>query len=238
MQWKSIVQMKTPARRARFGAGVAVVALAMTAISGAPARASDAPSADGARMYVKVGDNLVDLEDTIRTHEIDLHSTPASEGDRKARLINLSQWVSCYTFSIKDEVFAEYTHFWDGFGHDVRLKCGDGGTSGWGYRHIEDRHKEDWQSKLDQARAKGWNPAWQGVDSWDDLMAGAVGSVVSWPEYVGGNPTSQTKCGVTDLYLVDRDRPQVVLMIIRVAAVWATNSDRLITAYPTPKASC
>lgn len=230
--------MKSARKRARFGAGIAIVALTMTGISGAPARASDASPTDGPRMYVKIGDNLIDLEDTLRAHEIDLHNTPESEGDRKARLINLSQWVSCYTFNIRDEVFAEYTHFWDGFGHDVRLKCGDGGASGWGYRHIEERHQKDWQSKLDQARAKGWNPAWQGVDSWDDLMAGAAGSVITWPEYVGGNTTSKTTCGVTDLYLVDRDRPQVVLMVIRVAAVWATNSDRLITAYPTPKTSC
>ncbi|GAA4143342.1 hypothetical protein [Leifsonia shinshuensis] len=69
-------------------------------------------------------------------------------------------------------------------------------------------------------------------------MSGAVGSAITWPDIIGVNPGNSTKCGITDLYLVDVDRPQVVLMTIRVFASWATNSDRLITAFPTAKSSC
>lgn len=188
-------------------------------------------------MYVKVDGHLVDLEEHFRENELDLDRATAS-ADPRSRLIDLSQWVSCYTFNIRDEVFNLYTHYWDGVGHDVRLKCGEPGGGGWGYRHIEDGHRDDWQNKLDKARSNGWKSEVQGVNSWDDLMSGAAASAITWPEKIGGNTMSATKCGITDLYLVDTDRPQVVLMTIRVLASWATNSDRLITAYPTSKSTC
>lgn len=200
-----------------------------------PAIADDIDNS-GPRLYVSVDGKLVDLQSEFEKNTFDL--TPPDQTVVSPRLIDFGQWTSCYTFNNQEDVFREYNHFWNGSGHDVRLKCGTTGTSGWGYRHIEEGHGAQWQSQLDQARAKGWNPAWQGVNSWDDLMAGAAGSAVTFPEIVGGNPVSQTKCGITDLYLVHRDNPQVVLMTIRVLASWATNSDRLITVYPTNKSSC
>jgi hypothetical protein len=202
----------------------------------APASA-DTPTEGNVGMYAMVDGHLIDLEGQFREHDIDL-ARPTEGSNPNARLINLSQWISCYTFNVRDEVFNLYTHYWDGTGHDVRLKCGEPGGGGWGYRHIEDGHKADWQAKLDQARSKGWRPEAQGVQSWDDLMSGAAASAITWPEKVGTNAVNATKCGITDLYLVDRDRPQLVLMTIRVLASWATNSDRLITAYPTSKSSC
>lgn len=188
-------------------------------------------------MYVKVDGHLVDLEDHFRENELNLERTAATS-DPRSRLIDLSQWISCYTFNMREEEFNLYTHYWDGVGHDVRLKCGEPGDGGWGYRHIEYRHQKEWQDKLDQARSKGWKAQVQGVHSWDDLMSGAVGSAITWPDIIGVNLGNSTKCGITDLYLVDVDRPQVVLMTIRVFASWATNSDRLITAFPTAKSSC
>lgn len=224
--------------RLKIAVGALCGALVLTTLAASPAAAEVPDSVSGPGWFAMVDGQLVDVGDRFRSHVLDLDQPAKSAPDLAPRLIDLSQWVSCYTFNMKDEVFAEYTHYWDGVGHDVRLKCGDYGTSGWGYRHIEEGHKSDWQTKLDQARAKGWNSQWQGVESWDDLMAGAAASAITWPEHVGSNAVSKTKCGITDLYLVDRNRPQVVLMVIRVAAVWATNSDRLITAYPTQKTVC
>ncbi|MCI0159159.1 hypothetical protein KNO15_20850 [Leifsonia shinshuensis] len=191
----------------------------------------------GVGMYAKYDGQLVDLRETFQEHSIDLDQ-PSTQTNPRARLIDFSQWVSCYTFGIRDEVFTMYTHYWDGVAHDVRLKCGEPGGGGWGYRHIEEGHRTHWQQKLDGARAKGWAAEAYGVHSWDDLMAGAVGSAVTWPEHIGGSFQSATKCGVTTLYLVDINRPQVVLMSFNVVAVWALNSDRLITAYPATKTSC
>lgn len=225
MTWKSLV------------ASAAAAVCAAVLVAGPAAAEAGAEATVNARMYVMENGKLIDLADRFRENDIDL-GRPAGRSNPGARLINLSQWVSCYTFNMRDEVFNLYTHYWDGAGHDVRLKCGEPGGGGWGYRHIEDGHKTDWQNKLDQARAKGWTAEAQGVQSWDDLMSGAAASAITWPEKVGGSPVNSTKCGITDLYLVDANRPQVVLMTIRVLASWATNSDRLITAYPTSKASC
>lgn len=62
----------------------------------------------------------------------------------------------------------------------VNLKCGD---STYGYKHIRAEHESQWQDVLNTARARGWQSAQYGVESWDDLMSGVTAGVVADPGY-------------------------------------------------------
>lgn len=129
-------------------------------------------------------------------------------------------------------------HWWDGASQDVRLKCGTGGAkTGWGYKHIRGEHEQHWQDKFDAARAAGWNPQNDKMESWDDLMAFSAGQAILYPEFRGGNTVNNSRCAVTMIifYRVNSGEP---VYSFRARAAWASDSDRLITSFPQDKEVC
>lgn len=165
----------------------------------------------------------------------------ASRGTEVApQLIGFNQWVDCFSLNNENGVFAEYNHFYDGVGQDVRLKCGN---NTWGYKHIRSGTKGDngkeslWQAKLDGARAAGWDAEAQGVESWDDLMAASAGNVITWPEYRAVNPVNKKTCGVTEIIFVNMNTGEIVYSYLDLV-IWSNTNDRLLTTYPQPRSTC
>lgn len=174
---------------------------------------------------------------TMSAYTFDL-TEPAVDSPASSRLIGWDQWFGCFSLNHRDDVFSSYTHYWDGVGHDIRLKCGEGDAySGWGYKHIRAKHEGDWQSKLDAARQRGWNSASQGVESWDDLMAGAIGEVTWWPDVKQGNAAAQTTCAISELMFVNTRTGEIVYSFYARVG-WANNNDRVITAFPQSTLRC
>ncbi|WP_146082556.1 hypothetical protein [Rathayibacter sp. AY2B3] len=164
--------------------------------------------------------------------------SPTGSDGKRPLLLDWEKWFDCFTLNHADDVYAEYVHYWDGIGKDVRLKCGEGDADrGWGYKHISGKHMDQWQHKLDGARQAGWKSQSQGVFSWDDLMAAAAGEAVTWPEYKGGNFLNQTSCGVTQLYFWNTQTGDIVYTF-KVRAGWSNTNDRLLTAFPYSGVSC
>ncbi|MDA4893387.1 hypothetical protein PFZ55_41645 [Streptomyces sp. MS2A] len=150
-------------------------------------------------------------------------------------LIDFNQWVSCFSLNNEGEVFASYSHPYNGGRQDVRLKCGN---STWGYKHIRLNHEADWQEKYNTARDRGWNPELQGMNGWDDLMAEGAGNAIRFWTYAG--PVSNnTKCTVGELVFVEwNGSTWTIVYEFRAVAAFATNSDKLISTYPTRHATC
>ncbi|WP_146082853.1 MULTISPECIES: hypothetical protein [unclassified Rathayibacter] len=163
-----------------------------------------------------------------------------STAEIQPQLINFAQWIDCFSLNNEESVFAEYVHYWDGVGQDVRLKCGN---NTFGYKHIRsgtngnDGKESVWQNDLNYARQAGWNSQDQGIESWDDLMAAAVGSTVTWPEYRAVNPISQKTCGIAEFIFVDT-RTGKIVWSFKNFAVWSNSNDRLLTSYPQGRTDC
>jgi hypothetical protein len=238
-----IMDTTSKLRRTHRGRLTALVttALVATTVCATPAFADQA-STDEVRIAVRIDDNIVTLDQA----EIDamiagLPDEPTSSPTDTATddvmtpyLIDWNQWFGCFSLNNEDDVFAEYVHWWNGVGHDVRLKCG---TSSWGYKHIRAEHESDWQNQFDAARAAGWDPANDGMESWDDLMAFGAGNAITWPEFKGGNSISQTSCGVTEIIFF-RTSDGAPVYSFRTRAGWSDTNDRLITAFPQNSVVC
>ena len=224
-------------RITRVGLCAGIIALALSAFA-SPAYAADSgtgPNDGEVKMFVKIDGQLVEADEIIAETDIDL-SQPASEepGQISPQLIGWDQWYGCFVLNNQNDIFVEYTHYWNGIAHDVNLKCG---TSGWGYKHIQEGHQQDWQNKYDNAVSVGWNPASQGIHSWDDLLAAATGVAVTWPDYVRDNTINQTRCGVAEAFFINTQTGAIEYSFPTRAA-WALNSDRLITAFPQSGYTC
>ena len=209
--------------------------LTLSAVS--PAMAAD-PSDEGAVVMMTKIDGVlrpVDLE-LQESASLDLKATPAMDPDSmSASLIDFTQWVSCFTLNNADDEFQLYTWFWNGTPKDIRLKCG---TDGWGYKHIRNGHESGWQATLNSARAAGWNTGSIATSgSWDDLMSAAVSNAIAWGDFVGGNALNNTTCANSAVLFVNSATGAVVYEF-NVTAVWANDSDRLITAYKTSSSVC
>ena len=231
--------MERTLKKQKIAVIAAALALAASIIGIQPANASD-QSGDAAqdssvKMFVKIDGQLKEADDLIAETDLDL-SPPVTEepGQISPQLIGWNQWYGCFTLNNTDDVFVEYTHYWDGIAHDVNLKCG---TLSWGYKHIQDSHQQDWQNKYDNAISSGWNPASQGMQSWDDLMAAATGVAVTWPDYTRDNSINQTRCGVAEALFINTETGEIEYSFPTRAA-WALNSDRLITAFPQSGSTC
>lgn len=187
---------------------------------------------DEVRVQMMIDGQLIDVSDRFQTGGT---SSSAAESDTgPSDLLDWNQYFGCFSLNHRDDVYAEYGWWWDGKLQDVRLKCGE---SVWGYKHIRAQHESQWQDQLNRARTKGWNTGVGAWGSWDDLMNGAAGSVITWPDFVGGNAISKKTCAVAELYFVN-SRTGAIVYSFLATAVWASDSDRLITAYPTPRADC
>lgn len=223
----------------------AMAALVTTGVAPAAAASTEATDSSGAGVVqigrMVAGEFVAITEEEIQSATATLPAPPSASDSVTPKLIDWNQWYGCFTLNHSDDVFAEYNHYWDGIGQDVRLKCGEGTVdnpdSGWGYKHIRAKHETQWQSVLNAARQAGWVSESQGVESWDDLMAAAAGEAITWPEFKGGNSISQTSCGVTEVFFWNIQTGQPVYSF-RARAGWSNTNDRLITAFPQPNVNC
>lgn len=222
----------------RLGLAAIVVIVAGTGTAASASAAVADSDAIGA--FVDVGGKPVALDELLAESTLGLSRPAKSEGaEPEARLINWDQWFGCFSLNHAEDVFALYTHWWNGAGKDIRLKCGEGDqTNGWGYKHIRAGKEADWQAKLDGARSAGWASQEVGVESWDDLMSGATQTAVAFPDYKGGSSVANTSCAVTQILFAKKSDPSQIVYSFRVRAAWANNSDRLITSFPQSGETC
>lgn len=228
--------------RWRAGAGIVGVLLAVTISAPAFAQADierSTPSADNntLELRVEVGGQLISIDDAL--DDVSLHEQGfGSAGTVSPQLIDFGQWWGCWNQNDSSLIFGEYTFYWNGAGHDVRLRCGEDTSGvGWGYKHITVKHEADWQAKYDEAISLGWNPAADGLGSWDDLMHVATGTAITYPGFVGDVASNNTRCVVARVYFVERDTG-IPALIFNSRAVFAVDSDRLITAFPQSSSTC
>jgi hypothetical protein len=153
------------------------------------------------------------------------------------------QWFRCFSLNQKDDSFSLYTFYDNGNFQDVRLKCGeqnDATGTEWGYKHIRAGKEGSWQDKLNAARDKGWVPESQNVEGWDDLMNIGAGTSITYWNYASPIKGNNTRCTVSNLSFarIDSNGSWQIVYDFNVVAVFAINSDRLITAYPTGSSVC
>ena len=212
----------------------AAALLSLLMVGGTPAMAAEPDSTD-VKMYFKVNGEFV--EASADDFDLDLSEPVAPEpGTISPQLIDFNQWFSCFTLNNQDDVYRTYNYWYNGVNETVRLKCG---TENWGYKHIRAGKEANWQARLDQARANGWNSQAQGVESWDDLMAGVTVHAITYAEYGGDYPQYNKRCGTNEVYFMNTSTGEIVYSFWVVAS-WATDSDRLITSYSpsTPAYTC
>ena len=201
-----------------------------------PAIAAE-PEPDSLQLAVLEGDQWIPLDaDEFRAATLHLESSsPDDSGNRSSRLIGWNQSFGCDVLNNENDVFATYWFPWDGRVNGVRLKCG---TSSWGYKHIRERHESQWQATLDSARAHGWNSAAFGVNSWDDLMSGTTSAVVADPGLgLTHIAVSNKWCTKAMFGLWDTNYKRIVYDF-GVETVWASDSDKLITSFPSNRKVC
>ncbi|MGO4301951.1 hypothetical protein [Leifsonia sp. RAF41] len=224
-------------RLAAFVLTATSAAVLLGLASAAPATAEIETSRTVA-LFTRVDGKPLQLDgDDLTSHALDLTAPVEEASDSVSiapRLIDWNQWFGCYSLNTENDVFADYMFWWDGYGHDVRLKCGN---SSWGYKHIREDKEGGWQSKLDSARAAGWQASALGVESWDDLMSGATGAIILYPDYLRKDAINNKWCANNEFYLQDVKTGRE-LYSFRVEAAWASDSDRLITSFPTSRTYC
>ncbi|WP_143465596.1 hypothetical protein [Leifsonia sp. NCR5] len=182
------------------------------------------------RLYVRGSSETVELTPEF----VSANALPDHDQSRaNARLISWDQWFGCFTLNNEADIFGEYAFPWDGDLRPVRLKCGN---ATYGYKHI--RNKEsNWQDKLDTARAYGWNSGHYGIQSWDDLMSATTAAIVRFPDYMAHNSVGNKWCSNTELFLQDVKTGKPVYSF-RAEAAWASDSDRLISTFPSSRQVC
>lgn len=157
-------------------------------------------------------------------------------GDAGPYLIDFSQWVQCYTFNNSRIEFAVFKFSMSGETKNVYLRCGtpfEGSQKqGWGYRHIEGRHVNDWQGKLDAITPPGSQPD----KSWDDVMAAGINSATEHPQSVKYNKSNDTYCTVGEMgFRPSGQNTPIQWVTTRVA--FSSDGDRVITAFPVKRGS-
>jgi len=177
---------------------------------------SDAADLDGG--FVTIGSRTLTVDQFIAEAKGSAPDAPSAGGF----LIDFPQWVRCFSINDTEMVIKEYTTWWNGQEDKKRLRCGD---SGFGYKHIRERHEGDWQNKLNRITPTGLFPN----VSWDDLMSAAAVNALLVPDY------SQTVSGSKRCYVVRmgfHNKNGTLIDAYNVRAVAATNSDRVITVLP------
>ncbi|WP_431246666.1 hypothetical protein [Leifsonia xyli] len=216
--------------------GTVTLVIAALLFAGAtPAQAAEEPQPDEIALFARgANGEVVKLDaDFVAKTSFDLHTAP-SDGQVTLQLINWDQWFGCFSLNNETDVFATYAFPWNGSVQLVRLKCG---TDSYGYKHIRAKHESQWQAQLDGARAHGWNSQAFGVESWDDLMSAVTGAIITYPDYYQAYPLNNKRCSNTEFYLQNLSTGAIVYSF-RAIASWASDSDRLITSYPTTSLVC
>lgn len=203
-----------------MAAFVSAVLVAGGTTAGALPRA-EAESEDIGDAYVTVGERTLTVDEFIDEARGAAPEAPAVGGF----LIDFPQWVQCFTINDADMVIKEYSTWWNGQEEKKRLKCGNGGDSGFGYKHIREAHEGDWQAKLDKITPTGLFPN----VAWDDLMNAATVNALLVPDYTE-NVSGSKRCYVVKMGFYNQNRVLIDAYNVRVIA--ATNNDRVITALP------
>lgn len=125
-------------------------------------------------------------------------------------------WVACGVQDDNHKLVRTFTKNGGPSGRSAYLKCG---SSGWGYRHIQDRHMGDWN-----------NIAVQIGDNWRSFADFAIEQILIAPEsatYKSGNDTYAFTAPVQI-----RDSDGNVVSTYRPLVSVADESRNIITAYP------
>ncbi|MEV0033087.1 hypothetical protein [Nocardia sp. NPDC050793] len=120
-------------------------------------------------------------------------------------------WGACGKSSEQNKVVATYSK--------ATLKCG---TDGWGFRHIQGRHLQDWQNLAD---IEGKN--------WRDIADLAIAKSLDAPDRTGPAGGGKT-CYSGQIYLVNRVTGQIAKTVDPTVIVGSDGA--IITAYPGGKA--
>ncbi len=226
---------------AAIAAGIFVVGAFST---GAAATESNDAGESHRVLSVEVDGVLTPLSEVMSFPSLDMEEPSSAEGDIVTpQLIDFTQWVGCFTLNWENDEYAWFTWFKDGYGHDVTLKCGthnDLTRQGWGYKHIRGNHESQWQHVYDEFIDLGWNWAVDGIEGWDDLMVAGTGHAITFWTYNSPIKPNNTVCVMGRLWLVEypASGPPVPIGSVKTAAVFAIDSDRLITSYPTEALTC
>lgn len=206
----------------------ASLAVSATALPASGAWAEEATTTEG--FYVVSGGSFTPVPEEVF---LDLDSTPSSTSEQPGQagtyLISFPQWFSCFTLNDESELFAQFTYFRGATQYTKQLRCG---TAGWGYKHIMDRHQQDWQNKLDVIQSLGMGLEY----SWDDVMAAGAYASLDYSDFIRVMPESNKECAVGELAYLRSDG--TVLQYFNVTTVIATDSSRIITSYPSSKSVC
>jgi hypothetical protein len=125
-------------------------------------------------------------------------------------------WAACGMRDDNHKLVRTFTKNGGPSGQSAYLKCG---SSGWGYRHIQDRHMGDWN-----------NIAVQIGDNWRSFADFAIEQILIAPEsatYKSGNDTYAFTAPVQI-----RDSDGNVVSTYRPLVSVANESRNIITAYP------
>lgn len=216
----------------------AAALLTLVGVSSAHAKGTEPDSEQTEIKLVQLHDN--DMWSPVSSPEplnLDRPSSLATgntnNGDVTPYLINLSQWIACFTFNISDEVFGEY--YWIQAGRGVKLQCGN---EQYGYKHIDKRHKPEWEQVYNKAVAAGWSASAYGTQSWDDLMHIVMANQIGiGGDYYEESAISQKACSYArfGLYNVQTNK---LVYTFGTEIVWSMNLNRIITSYPSSRGTC
>lgn len=143
-----------------------------------------------------------------------------------------ADWTAC--FVAHDQLWElDSVNYWgSSSGPQVkRIQCGyhDSTTdTGFGWHHIQARHQGEWQGRIDQIDGAG--------GAWDDLMAFATKNAIEWPLVDVPRGSNNTRCVSAPTMMYDADGDYVYTF--NPSAVFATDSDRVITSIPSSSSSC
>lgn len=153
-----------------------------------------------------------------------LPESPSGEGEVAPQLIGPIEYYNCWTLGWEGLNFGNHYYAWDGEMVEVSLLCG---TSGYGYRHISNNHKTDWENVMAAANDNSGN-------SWDDLMSFAIDASMLDPDWKGivGPGAANKMCAVSSVYWYPNGYDQPATYSKRVLTTWSYNNKTVITSYP------
>lgn len=220
----------------RIAATIAAATLLASVAYPASATSTDIDQEDYG-ISVRMNGEMVSLtEDEVSSILAEYTSTEslATEGDAVATpmLIGFPDWTACFTFNAEETTFAEWNFAWDGALKPVRLKCGN---DSWGYKHIKKGKESAWLTQLNKARTYGWDGTGMGINNWDDLMALGAGIALTYPDDVRTKSSENIRCAATSVYLTEGNS---ILYVFNTRVGFATNNDRLLTAFPQSSNLC
>ncbi|MBB6119009.1 hypothetical protein [Nocardiopsis algeriensis] len=125
-------------------------------------------------------------------------------------------WAACGARDDSHKLVRTFTKNGGPSGKSAYLKCG---SQGWGYRHIKDRHMDDWN-----------NIAAQIGDNWRSFADFAIEQILIAPESVSYRAGNDTYAFTAPVQIRDGDGN--VVRTYRPVVSVANESRNIITAYP------